>query len=81
MAGIIESLESDSRDKWDAGSWGWGQFGNTEEGERPPLEPATKQKLMKTEKTLCVLYLHWSFEFVTQWDCRSYLWLRVVNVQ
>jgi hypothetical protein len=23
--------------------WGWGQFGNTEEGIRPPLETATKQ--------------------------------------
>jgi hypothetical protein len=27
----------------EAGSWGRGQFGNPEEGERPPLEAATKQ--------------------------------------
>jgi hypothetical protein len=26
---------------------------NPEEGERPPLEAATKQRLVKTEKTLC----------------------------
>jgi hypothetical protein len=32
-----------------------GQFANPEEGERPPLGDATKQRLMKTEKTLCVL--------------------------
>jgi hypothetical protein len=25
-----------------------GQFGNPEEGERPPLETATKQRLVKT---------------------------------
>jgi hypothetical protein len=29
-------------------------FGNPEEGERPPLEVTTKQRLVKTEKTLCV---------------------------
>jgi hypothetical protein len=40
---------------WEAGSWGQGQFRNPEEGERPPLEAATKQRLVKTEKTLCVL--------------------------
>jgi hypothetical protein len=34
---------------------GQGQFGNPEEGERPPLKAATKQRLMKTEKILCVL--------------------------
>jgi hypothetical protein len=28
----------------EAVSWGWGQFGNTQEGERPPLETATKQR-------------------------------------
>jgi hypothetical protein len=28
---------------------------NPEEGERPPLEAATKQRLVKTEKTVCVL--------------------------
>jgi hypothetical protein len=41
--------------KWEAGSWGRGEFGNPEEEERPPLEAATKQRLGKTEKTLCVL--------------------------
>jgi hypothetical protein len=34
---------------------GRGQFGNSEEGGRPPLEAAIKQRLVKTEKTLCVL--------------------------
>jgi hypothetical protein len=28
----------------EAGSWGRGQFGNPEEGERPPLETPTKQR-------------------------------------
>jgi hypothetical protein len=32
-------------------AWIRGQFGNLEEGERPPLEAATKQRLVKTEKT------------------------------
>jgi hypothetical protein len=32
-----------------------GQFRNPEEGEHPPLEAATKQRLVKTEKTLRVL--------------------------
>jgi hypothetical protein len=32
----------------EAGSWGRGQFGNPEEGERPPLEVATKQRPVKT---------------------------------
>jgi hypothetical protein len=36
-------------------SWGWGQFGNPEEGERPPLKAANKQWLGKTEKTLCAV--------------------------
>jgi hypothetical protein len=31
------------------------QIDNSEEEERPPLEAATKQRLVKTEKTLCVL--------------------------
>jgi hypothetical protein len=31
--------------------------GNLKEGERSPLEAATKQRLVKTEKTLCVLQL------------------------
>jgi hypothetical protein len=28
---------------WEAGSCGWGQFGNSDEGECPPLEAITKQ--------------------------------------
>jgi hypothetical protein len=31
------------------------QFGNPEQGERPPLEAVTEQQLVKTEKTLRVL--------------------------
>jgi hypothetical protein len=31
------------------------EAGNTEKGERPPLETPTKQRLVMTEKTLCVL--------------------------
>lgn len=31
-----------------------GQFRNSEERERPTLELATKQRLVMTEKTLCV---------------------------
>jgi hypothetical protein len=33
---------------WEAGIWGRGQFGNPEEGERPPLEAGTKQRLVRT---------------------------------
>jgi hypothetical protein len=36
-------------------SWGQGQFRNQEEGECLPLEAATKQRLLKNEKALCVL--------------------------
>jgi hypothetical protein len=32
-----------------------GQFRNPEEEQRSPLEAATKQRLLKAEKTLCVL--------------------------
>jgi hypothetical protein len=32
-----------------------GEFGNSEEGERPPLKAATKQRLVTNEKILCVL--------------------------
>jgi hypothetical protein len=32
-------------------------MGNPQEGERPPLETATNQQLMKTENILSVLYL------------------------
>jgi hypothetical protein len=36
---------------WEAaGSWGRGQFGNPEEGERPPLEAVTRERLMKTQQ-------------------------------
>jgi hypothetical protein len=38
-----------------AGNWGRGPFGKPEEGERPLLKAATKQRLGKIEKTLCVL--------------------------
>jgi hypothetical protein len=33
----------------EVGSWGRGQFGNSEEGERPQLEAATKQLAMGAE--------------------------------
>jgi hypothetical protein len=42
-------------EKWEAGSWGRELLGNPEEGERPSLEAATKQRLVKTEKTSWVL--------------------------
>jgi hypothetical protein len=45
----VESIESCNCEKWEAGIWGQGQFGN------PPLEAVTKQRLVKTDKTLCVL--------------------------
>jgi hypothetical protein len=45
----VESVES-----WSCGR-GRGQFGNREDGERPQLETATKQQLVKTEKIICVL--------------------------
>jgi hypothetical protein len=32
----------------EADSWGQGNFGNQEEGERPPLKAVTKQRLVKT---------------------------------
>jgi hypothetical protein len=34
-----------------------GQFGNPEEGERPPLKAATRQRLVKTQRTEKTLYL------------------------
>jgi hypothetical protein len=40
---------------WEAGSWGRGLFWNPDEGKHPLLEAATKQRVVKTEKTLCVL--------------------------
>jgi hypothetical protein len=59
---LIEWDESYSYEKWEAGSWGRGQLGNPEEGERPQLEAATKQRLVKNEKILCVpkLQYRWS---------------------
>jgi hypothetical protein len=39
-----QSVESCSCEKWEAGCWGQGQFGNPEEEVRPPLEAATKQR-------------------------------------
>jgi hypothetical protein len=33
----------------------WDSSGTQEEGKRPPLETATKERLVKTEKNLCVL--------------------------
>jgi hypothetical protein len=38
-----------------AGRRGRREFGNPEERERPSLEAATKQRLVKTVKILCVL--------------------------
>jgi hypothetical protein len=38
--------------------WGLGPFENPEERKRPPLKAATKQRLGKTEKTLCVPLTH-----------------------
>jgi hypothetical protein len=52
---FVESFESRSCYKWEFGSWGTGIFGNREEAERLPLETATKQLLVKTEKTLYML--------------------------
>jgi hypothetical protein len=66
--------------KCEAGSWGQGEFGNTEEGERTPLETATKQRLVNTENTSCVLQLQLFLECVTQWDCSSYLLLISIRV-
>jgi hypothetical protein len=40
---VTKSAESCSCEMWEADSWGRWQFGNPEEGERPPLEAVTKQ--------------------------------------
>jgi hypothetical protein len=37
-----------SCEKWEDGRRGRGQFGKPEEGERPPLKAATKQRLVNT---------------------------------
>jgi hypothetical protein len=52
---VAESVESCSFEKWETGSWRLRGFGNPEEGERQPLETATKQWIVKTDKTFCVL--------------------------
>jgi hypothetical protein len=40
----------------EAGSWGWCQFRNPEEGERPLLEATTKQQQWRCDWTLvCVI--------------------------
>jgi hypothetical protein len=52
----------------EAGSWGRRQFGNPEKEERPPLEAATKQRLVKP---------------VTHWEhysmCNSDMWIVVTS--
>jgi hypothetical protein len=40
-------------------------FGNLEEGERPPLEAATRQRLVKTEETICVTVIFGVCDSVT----------------
>jgi hypothetical protein len=52
------SVESCSCEKWEAGIWGRGQFGNPEEGERQPWEAATKQR-SEDRDNLCVIVI-WS---------------------
>jgi hypothetical protein len=52
---LVESAESYGCGKWKAGSRGWGQFGNPEEGEHLLLEAAAKQRLVKTEKPFYLL--------------------------
>jgi hypothetical protein len=48
----VELVESCSREKWEAGSWGRGEFWNPEESQCLLLEAATKQRLVKIEKAL-----------------------------
>jgi hypothetical protein len=55
VSGLYIEVGSWSCEKREPGSLGWGQFGNPEEEEHPPLEAATKQRLVKTEKTIYVL--------------------------
>jgi hypothetical protein len=49
---LTESIESCSCEECEAGSGGWAQFRKRKEGEGPPLKATTKQRLVKTEKTL-----------------------------
>jgi hypothetical protein len=62
MAGMVESVERCSCEKWEAGSWGQGQFRNPEEGEHLLLEATTKQGLVKTQCVhVCCSYSYlWS---------------------
>lgn len=48
----LYKVEYCSREKWEDRNWGRGNFANPEKGEIPTLEAATKQRLLKTEKTL-----------------------------
>jgi hypothetical protein len=45
---LIKSGESYSYEMLEAGRWSQEQFGNIEEGKRPPFRAATKQRLLKT---------------------------------
>jgi hypothetical protein len=47
---LVESVQSVKSCCYEAVGWGRREFGNPE-----PLEAATKQRLIKTEKTLCEL--------------------------
>jgi hypothetical protein len=49
----VEGLLQKSRQLllWETGSCGRGEFENPEEGERPLLEPATKQRLVNYDVT------------------------------
>jgi hypothetical protein len=52
---LVELVESYICQKLEACSSGRREFGNTEEGERPPLEAATNQQLANAEKNLCAV--------------------------
>jgi hypothetical protein len=47
---LVHSVERCCYENWNASSWGRGQFRNLEE-ERSPMEVATKQRVVKIEKT------------------------------
>jgi hypothetical protein len=48
-------VESCSCEKLEAGSWDREKFGNQDEGERPLLEAASKQRLVKTDDFICAV--------------------------
>jgi hypothetical protein len=52
---LVVSVGGCSCEKWEAGSWDRGIFGNPKEEEPSQLEAATKQRHVHFEKTLCVL--------------------------